>query len=141
MLNILFLLAGTSLERNPRRKAAQRAELNLLEQRVEQATALRRESYFTKFSDWYFARFGRKLLEGDPGVVDGSLAIYGQSLYESGGSLGEYKESISAVIEQQSRWRKSMQACWDFATSWKMAQIPLVADVITLHSSSRANFR
>ena len=58
-------------------------------------------------------------VEGVDAVVT-LLQDFGQSLFEHGRSLGDYRETINAVAGLRRSWRSLLTGAWDLVTEWQM---------------------
>ena len=64
-----------------------------------------------------------QLLEGlDHRPLVEALRQYGAYMWRTRAALGDFKSSLTAVVELRSDWRVFMKPAWDVATEWEMQE-------------------
>ena len=102
---------------------ARPTDVNLLERPSLAASTKRHRvrlvDELRKFASARGADLAAAFAAGSEAVVQ-LLRVFGQSLYSSNRSLGDYRETINGVVDLRREWRTAMSGAWDVVTEWQM---------------------
>ena len=54
--------------------------------------------------------------------VADALRHFGQSLYQSGRSIGDFRTTSNGVTDLRRSWSRSLTAAWDAVTAWELLE-------------------
>ena len=105
------------------RRPSSRPAVNLAHTRGLTAPTLQRRARLREeFSTWILQSFGfdwDTFVLLDPVHVSRALAQYGQWMFDSYRSRGDYAELINAVVDSNRSLRFKLEAAWDVCFAWR----------------------
>ena len=60
--------------------------------------------------------------DAGPDEVADALRHFGQSLYQSGRSIGDFRTTINGVTDLRRSWSRVLTAAWDAVTAWELLE-------------------